>query len=60
MQGTKIKLRNVSIGEISLKNIEASVVHNQNAPLLFGQSALTRFGKVSVDNKNSKLIFTKE
>lgn len=60
MQGTKIKLRNVSIGEINLKNIEASVVHNQNAPLLFGQSALTRFGKVSVDNKNSKLIFTKE
>ena len=60
MQGTKIKLRNVSIGEINLKNIEASVVHNQNAPLLFGQAALTRFGRVSVDNKNSKLIFTKE
>ena len=60
MQGTKIKLRNVTIGEMDLKNIEASVAHNQDAPLLFGQSALSKFGKVEIDNKNNKLIITKE
>ena len=60
MQGTKIKLRNVSIGEVNLKNIEASVVHNQDAPLLLGQSALIKFGKVEIDNKNNRLIITKE
>lgn len=60
MQGTKIKLRNVTIGEVDLKNIEASVAHNQDAPLLFGQSALSKFGKVEIDNKNNKLIITKE
>ena len=60
MQGTKIKLRNVSIGEVNLKNIEASVVHDQDAPLLLGQSALIKFGKVEIDNKNNRLIITKE
>ena len=60
MQGTKIKLRSVAIGEINLKNIEASVVHNQDAPLLLGQSALTKFRKVEIDNKNNRLIITKE
>lgn len=60
IQGTKIKLRSVAIGEVNLRNIEASVVHNQDAPLLLGQSALIKFGKVEIDNKNSRLIITEE
>ena len=31
-------------------------VHNQQAPLLLGQSALERFGVITIDNINSKLI----
>ena len=41
---------------MTLKNIEASVVKNQKAPLLLGQSVLERFGSFTLDNDNSKLI----
>jgi aspartyl protease family protein len=39
-----------------LRNVDASVVHNQQAPLLLGQSVLERFGTITIDNINSKLI----
>lgn len=52
-EGTQINLRSVSIGENEVYNVKASVVHNLGAPLLLGQSALSRFGKVTIDyNKN--------
>jgi aspartyl protease family protein len=54
-EGTRIRLKQVEIGTLTLKNINASVVHNQEAPLLLGQSALSKFGKVEIDNKNSLL-----
>lgn len=55
-EGTVIRLKEVKIGEATLKNIEASVVHNQKAPLLLGQSALEKFGTITIDNVNTKLI----
>lgn len=55
-EGTIINLKKVKIGDKVLYNIKASVVHNINAPLLFGQSALEKFGKISIDYKNEKLI----
>ena len=54
--GTVIKLREVKIGDAVLKNVDASVVKNQQAPLLLGQSALERFGTITIDNVNNKLI----
>jgi clan AA aspartic protease (TIGR02281 family) len=54
-EGTKIRLKQIEIGTLTLKNVNASVVHNQQAPLLLGQSALNKFGKVEIDNKNSLL-----
>ena len=57
-QGTQIKLKKVSIGDFELNDIEASVVHNQKAPLLLGQSILNKFGKIAIDNKHQKLIIT--
>ena len=52
-EGTVINLRAVQIGNRIIKDVEASVVHNSQAPLLLGQSALARFGKVTIDyNKN--------
>ncbi len=51
--GTIIKLRTVEIGGIVLHNVEANVVDNIQAPLLLGQTALSKFGKVTIDyNKN--------
>lgn len=55
--GTRINLRTVKIGNRVLKNIEATVIDNSLAPLLLGQSALEKFGKISIDNKNNLIIF---
>jgi clan AA aspartic protease (TIGR02281 family) len=59
VEGTKVRLRKIKIGELELNNIEASVVHKQNAPLLFGQSALGKFVKITIDNKRSEITFEK-
>lgn len=56
--GTKIIFRTVNFGGIILKNISASVVSNKNAPLLFGQSALSKYGKILIDNKKNILTLT--
>ena len=55
-EGTTITLREVKIGDAVLKNVDASVVKSQKAPLLLGQSAMERFGTITIDNQNNKLI----
>lgn len=55
-EGTVLRLKEVKIGDATLKNIEASVVHSQKAPLLLGQSVLEKFGTITIDNVNSKLL----
>jgi aspartyl protease family protein len=55
--GTIIRLRTVSIGGMTLQNVQASVVHNLNAPLLFGQSALQKFGRVTIDYTKKTIAF---
>ena len=57
-EGTVINLRQVTVGTLSLKNVRATVVKSQNAPLLLGQSVLGRFAKVEVDNSNKEIRFT--
>ena len=54
--GTVITLREVKIGDAVLKNVDASVVKSQKAPLLLGQSAMERFGTITIDNINNKLL----
>ena len=54
--GAIVRIKEVKVGDVTLKNIEASVVNNQKAPLLLGQSVLNRFGTITVDNE--KLILT--
>ena len=58
-EGAVICIKEVIVGDVVLKNIEASVVKNQKAPLLLGQSVLERFGSITIDNTNAKLIITK-
>lgn len=50
-EGTTINLREVRVGDVILRDIKASVIKNQSAPLLLGQSCFRRFGTVEVDNK---------
>lgn len=56
-EGTKIILRKIKIGSKTLYNVEASVVHNLNAPLLLGQTALKKLGKIIFDTQNNTLSF---
>lgn len=55
--GTVIVLRNVQIGGVELTNVEANVVDNIKAPLLLGQTALAKFGKVTIDYHNNTIEF---
>jgi aspartyl protease family protein len=55
-EGTKINLRSVKVGEIELRNVEATVIDNVDAPLLLGQTVLERFGSIEIDNDNSVII----
>jgi aspartyl protease family protein len=56
-QGTIIVLRTVKIGDRVLHDIDASVVNNLSAPLLFGQTAMEKFGKISIDNSRGEVTF---
>ena len=56
--GTIINIRDVDFGGHSLKNVRASVVRNQKAPLLLGQSVLGRLGKIEIDNSRKVLKIT--
>lgn len=55
--GTIINLKTVQIGDVVIKNVQATVVDNIDAPLLFGQSALENFGRVNIDYKNNVIEF---
>ncbi len=55
--GVVVNLRTVRIGDIVLNNIQATVVDNIQAPLLLGQTALSKFGKVSLDYNNGYIEF---
>jgi aspartyl protease family protein len=56
-EGTIIILRSVEIGNRKLQDVRASIVHNMNAPLLLGQSALAKFGKISIDYNRNEITF---
>jgi len=56
--GTVINLKSVNFGGLELNNIRASVVRNQKAPLLLGQSVLARLGKIEIDNAKKVIKIT--
>ena len=58
--GTIINLRKVDFGGVELTNVKASVVRNQKAPLLLGQSIRGRLGKIEIDNSQKILRITQQ
>lgn len=59
-EGAVINLRHVNFGGVELTNVRASVVRNQKAPLLLGQSVLGRLGKIEIDNTEMRLRITQK
>ena len=53
--GMVIKLKKIDISGLVLNNVEATIINSDSAPLLLGQSALSRLGKIQIDYKSSTL-----
>ena len=56
--GTIINLKSVDFADFNLTNVRATVVRNQKAPLLLGQSVLGRLGRIEIDNHDLVLRIT--
>lgn len=56
--GTTIILKEIEFGGLILRDVRASVVETQNAPLLLGQTVLQRLGKIEIDNTQRILKIT--
>jgi len=48
IKNTTVTLKELDIGGIKLYNVEATIVHNIHAPLLLGQSAIKKLGKIEI------------
>jgi clan AA aspartic protease (TIGR02281 family) len=46
---TTINIKELEIGGIKLYNVEANVIHELSAPLLLGQSAIQKLGKIQME-----------
>ena len=53
-----VNIKDVEIGGLHLYNVKATIKEQQNAPLLLGQSAIEKLGKITIDGY--KLIIHKE
>lgn len=47
--GTKVLLRSITFGGVTLKDVRATVIETQSAPLLLGQTAMSRYGTATID-----------
>jgi len=56
VENTRIILRKIEIGGLILNNVEATVVHSMEAPLLLGQSAIQKLGKIQLESNELVII----
>jgi clan AA aspartic protease (TIGR02281 family) len=54
-EGTIVILREIEIGGYSLYNVPASIIHKTNAPLLLGQTAISKLGRYEFNYSNRTL-----
>jgi clan AA aspartic protease (TIGR02281 family) len=54
-EGIKLILKEVEISGLKLYNVEATIVKNLKAPLLLGQSAINKLGKIQLDLQSNTL-----
>jgi clan AA aspartic protease (TIGR02281 family) len=54
---TVIVLRTVRIGNKILYNVPAIINHGSNVPMLMGETALSKFGKITIDYANNEITF---
>jgi clan AA aspartic protease (TIGR02281 family) len=54
-EGIVVNIKEIEIAGLKMMNIKASVVKNLNAPLLLGQTAISKLGKIQLDLNNNTL-----
>jgi len=52
VENSEILIKRLEIGGITLFNVKASIIHNLDAPLLLGNSAIQKLGKIQIDGNN--------
>ena len=58
-EGIGLRLREIEISGLKLYNIKASIVKNIKAPLLLGQTAISRLGIIQLDFQTNTLTILK-
>ncbi len=58
-EGTTINIKKLEFGNFTLYNVKASISNELKAPLLLGQSALSKLGKIIIDYKLGTLTIIK-
>lgn len=51
-ENTRIKIKSIEIGELKIHDVSANIIHNADAPLLLGQSAIKKLGRIEFDGDN--------
>jgi|GEM_PF-5612570 len=59
VDGTLILIKSIKVGDMFLENIEAVISGTQEAPLLFGQSAIKKFGSFTFDYNTNTIKIIK-
>ena len=54
-EGAEVTLREINISGLVLHDVKAIVIGSERAPLLIGQNALSRLGKITLDYNNNTL-----
>ncbi|MEL7144814.1 MAG: retropepsin-like aspartic protease [Bacteroidota bacterium] len=57
--GSLYNIRTLRAGNLTLRNVSVTVMPQANAGMLIGQTFLAKFGKVTLDFDNSRLILEK-
>ncbi|MDP3462095.1 MAG: retroviral-like aspartic protease family protein [Bacteroidales bacterium] len=50
IENTRINIKEIEIGKIKIFNVQANIIHELSAPLLLGQSALKKIGRIQIEN----------
>lgn len=55
-KGTIINIKEIEFAGLKLYNVKASVVHEMSAPLLLGQSAIEKLGKIQINGSELTIL----
>ncbi len=58
-EGTTINIRKITFAGLEINDVKATIMHVNDAPLLFGQSAISKLGKIMIDPADNTITIYK-